>query len=314
MTRNLTMDTNTNRYEKPVKTPVWGAEMPNPNSITLERNAEVGWSLSDITEPSRCQETAVTAEGAGTVATTKEWDRSENCITENATGRELATKSDQFREPMPDRVWPVVTENAPADGTGVMQCQWEYRKSVGISEMTMPRNYLEISEPRIPGVFLNLAEEARTIVFVDGQSVDTREVQPQRTGLTRPVFVAEMINSPPVLKESALGVTGTSTEMIPNMDLRGRGEPVNRSGPVGHFVSLGGRGEMVDRLDLVGPHNGTEQSVFLGLDVDQTEHVPSNRMHPGAKMYQNQPVADGPAARMEHAARWAPMGCMQYTT
>ena len=68
MNRNLPMDTNKKRYEKPVKTPDWGAEMANPKSITLERKvkttaAEVGWSLSDITEPSRCQETAVAAEG-----------------------------------------------------------------------------------------------------------------------------------------------------------------------------------------------------------------------------------------------------------
>ena len=60
-------------------------------------------------------------------------------------------------------------------------------------------------------------------------------------------------------------------------------------------MSSGGRGVMVDRLDLVGPYNSTDQSVFPGLDVDQAKHVPSNRRHPGAMMYQNQPVADGPA-------------------
>ena len=140
--------------------------------------------------------------------------------------------------------------------------------------------------------------------------------------MTRPVFVAEMVDSPPVLKKRALRVTGTSTEMIPNINLRGRGEPVNRSGPVdlqnnteqpvflgfnaakrgnaptglvGHYVILAGRGDMVDRLDLVGPHNSTEQSVFLGLDVDQVEHVSANIVHPGVKMYRNQPVTDGPA-------------------
>ena len=75
MNRNLpTMDTNKNRHEKPVKTPVWVAEVANPNSIASKQRvrttaAEVGWSLPDMTEPSRCQETAVAAEGAGTVAT-----------------------------------------------------------------------------------------------------------------------------------------------------------------------------------------------------------------------------------------------------
>ena len=64
---------------------------------------------------------------------------------------------------------------------------------------------------------------------------------------------------------------------------------------MGHNVILAGRGEMVDRLDLVGPRNSTEQSVFLGLDVDQMEHVPANIVYPGAEMYCNPPVTDGPA-------------------
>ena len=131
-----------------------------------------------------------------------------------------------------------------------------------------------------------------------------------------------MVDSPPVLKKRALRVTGTSTEMIPNINLRGRGEPVNRSGlvdlpnnteqpvflgfntakrrnaptgSVGHYVILAEREEMVDRLDLVGPQNSTEQSVVLGLDVDQAEYVSANIVHPGVKIYRNQPVTDGPA-------------------
>ena len=267
--------------------------MANPDSITFAQKvmttaAEVGWNLSDMTEPSRCQETAVAAEGAGTGATVNKRDRSMNCIKRNTTGRKLTTKGDEFREPIPDRVWPVVSEKAPADGTGVMQYQWNDRESVGMTEM-------------------ELAKEARKVILMDGQSCDTEEVQPQQTGLTRPVFVTEMIDSPPVLKSRALRVTSTSTEMIPNINLRGRGEPVNRSGPVGpqnnteqpvllgfntdkrgnaptgpvgHYVILAGRGEIVDRPNLVGPHNSTEQSVFLELDVDQVEHVSANIVHP----------------------------------
>ena len=52
---------------------------------------------------------------------------------------------------------------------------------------------------------------------------------------------------------------------------------------------------MVDGPHLVGPHSSTEQSVFLRLDVDQVEHVPANIVHPGVKMFRNQPVTDGPA-------------------
>ena len=170
MNMNLPMDTNKNRYEKPVQTPGWGAEVANLNSITFAQKgmttaADVGWNLSDMTEPSRCQETAVAAEGAGTGATTNNLDRSIDCNKRNTTGRKLATKGDEYMEPI----------------------------------------------------------------------------------------------------------------------------------PVGHDVMLAGRGEMVDGPDLVGPHSSTEQSVVLRLDVDQVEHVPANIVHPGVKMFRNQPVTDGPA-------------------
>ena len=65
-----------------------------------------------------------------------------------------------------------------------------------------------------------------------------------------------MIDSPPVLKIRALRVTSTSTEMIPNINLRGRGEPVNRSGPVG-------------------PQNNTEQPVLLVFNTDKRGNAPT---------------------------------------
>ena len=208
------------------------------------------------------------------------------------------------------------------DDTRITQNQFNSQASVGRTEILRPRNYLEIPVLRMPGVFLELAEEARNSILVDNRSGIMKDVQPQRTGLTRPVFVTEMIDSTPVLRSRALRVTNTSAEMIPNINLGGRGEPVNRSGPVGPLsdteqpillgvitdkggngpngpvgrdVMLAGRREMVDQPDPVGPHSRTEQSVFLRLDVDQVEHVPANIVHPGVKMFRNQPVADGPA-------------------
>ena len=263
MNMNLPMDTNKDQYEKPVHTPGWGAEVANPNSIMFAQKgmttaAEVGWNLSDMTEPSRCQETAVAAEGAGTGATMNILDQSSDCNKRNTTGWKLATKGDEYMEPIPDQAWPVVPEKAPADGTRVMQYQWNDRESVGMTEMLMPRNYLEIPEPRIPGVFLELAEKARNIILVDNRSCNTKDVQPQRTGLTRPVFVTEMIDSPPVLRNRAFRVTSTSAEMIPNINLSGRGEPVNRSGPVG-------------------PQSDTEQPVLLGVNTDKGETAPMAR-------------------------------------
>ena len=142
MTRNVAIDTN----DEPVKTSVWRTE---------------------ITEPSRWQDTATMTKESRTVTPAKECDRSECYIKENVTGRKFSRKNDQVRRPGPDRVRPVVTEDAPADGTGVA---------------LMHGDYLEISGPRIPGVFLELAEEARKIVIVDGRSVNMKNVQLQRPG------------------------------------------------------------------------------------------------------------------------------------
>ena len=77
---------------------------------------------------------------------------------------------------------------------------------------------------------------------------------------------------------------------------------------------LAGRMEMVNRPDPVGPHSETEQSVYLRLDADQGEHIPTNRVHPGVKMFRTQPVADGPAGPDRTRRRWAPMRCMQNMT
>ena len=78
-----------------------------------------------------------------------------------------------------------------------------------------------------------------------------------------------------------------------NTDKRGNAP----TGPVGHDVILAGRGETVEWPGLVGSHNRTEQSVFLGLDVDQVEHVPASTVDPEFMMYRNQPVNDGPVGQ-----------------
>ena len=124
--------------------------MANTNSITFAQKrmttaAEVGWNLSNMMEPSRWQETAAAAEGAGTGATMHILDLSSDCNKRDRTGRKLGTKGDEYMEPIPDQTWPVVTEKAPADGTGVMQYQWNEQKSVGMMEMLLPKNYLEIT-------------------------------------------------------------------------------------------------------------------------------------------------------------------------
>ena len=191
-------------------------------------------------------------------------------------------------EPISARVSPVVAETAHTDSMGVMQYQWDDRKSIKTTEMQMPRNNLEIPEPRIPRVFLDLAEEARNVIVENGRSCYMEEVQPQGTGLTRPVFVMVMVDSPPVSKKRALRATGVSTEMIPNMHSAGRCEPV-------------------------GPLSTTEQPVLLGLNTDERGNAsagpvgpdinsagrgePVDPVDPDVMMYRNQSVTDGPVGQ-----------------
>ena len=124
-------------------------------------------------------------------------------------------------------------------------------------------------------MFLDLAEEARNVKVESGRSCCMEEVRSQGTGLTRPVFVTAMADSPPVLKKGALRATGVSTEMIPIMSSAGRCEPVDRSG-------------------LVGPQNKTEQPVLLGLNVDQVGTAPAGPVGADIMMDRIQPVAEGP--------------------
>ena len=282
--------------------------------------------LADKAEPSRYQKTAVAADGAGTDGTTNVRGRSIDCNERRMTVRKLPTDCGEFTEPTSARVSPVVAETAHTHGTGVMQYQWDDRKSVKTTEMRMPRNYLEIPEPRLPRVFLDLTEEARNVIVENGRSCFSEEVQPQGTGLTRPVFVTIMVDSPPVLKKRALRAeqpvllgpikdergNESAGPVGPDVNSAGRGEPVDRSGPVdpqstteqpvllgldtdesgnapagpvGPDVISTGRGEPVDLPGLVGPHNRTEQSIFLGLDADQVGHVPASPVDPDVMMY-----------------------------
>ena len=213
-----------NRYRP--QTGGGGAEMAKPDSIRLVQRemttaAEVGRKLCDLTEPSRCQETAVEAEGAVTGAIMNILYRCCDCGIRITTGRNSATDGDEYREPIPSQTCPVVPGKAPVDGTRKTQYQLNSQASVGRTEILRPRSYLEVPVLRMPCVFVELAEEARNSELVDNQSTGMKDVQPQRTRQTRPGFVMKI--STPVLGSRAFRVTNTSAEMIPKINL---GEPV----------------------------------------------------------------------------------------
>ena len=320
MNRNLPKDTNRNRYNKPAQTPVGGAEMAKPafNRQTqreMMTAAEVGQKLSDLTEPSLYQGSAVETEGAVTGATLSTPHRCCDCGMRIAAGRDSVTDGDECRELRPSITCQMVPKTAPLTDTGRRQYRIKSQAFVGNTEIQNARMLLEVPALRMPNVFLELAEEARKSVMVDDQLTDRKDVQSHRTGQAKPVFVTEILNSTPVLGSRSSRATDTSTEMTPDRNLdqpmigsgpvdrmsntgqldvmmkRGASGPI---GPVGHDVLLTGRLEMVARPDPVGPHGRPEQSVSLRFDADQEEHYPTHGVHPGVKMFRAQPVADGP--------------------
>ena len=104
-----------NRYEKPVWTPSLGAEVRKTDCVevkqrmkTIEAEGCVNWA--DKVEPSRCQETAVAAVGAGTGGTNNIGGRCTDCNKKTTTARTLPTKCGDLMKPMSGLVPPVVTE------------------------------------------------------------------------------------------------------------------------------------------------------------------------------------------------------------
>ena len=174
MTRNLPKDTNMNRYNKPAQTPVGGAEMAKPafNRQTqreMTTAAEVGRKLSDLTEPSLYQGSAVEAEGAVTGATLSTPHRCCDCGIRITAGRNSVTDGDECRELRPSITCQVVPKTAPLTGTGRRQYRLKSQAFVESTDIQNARMLLEVPVLRMPNVFLELAEEARKSVMVDDQ-------------------------------------------------------------------------------------------------------------------------------------------------
>ena len=322
---NLPMDTDRNRYDKPVRNPLEITGMTGPEPMNLLRRelttaAEVGRTQNVLTEPSRCQATDVEVEGTVTDTIASIPYRCCDCGIRMTTGRNSAMDADKDKEPRPIRTYPVRPESAPVDGEPVI---------------LRPMNILDVPALRLPGGFLKLAEEARNSKVVDDQPSGMSAVQPHRSGQAGRVLITEIMNSFPVLGSGASRVSRTSTEVIPDLNLV---EPVIRSGPVGHLrdteqpimlsvmtnqgtisppgpvghdVLLAGRMEMVDQPDPVGPYEKTAQSVFLGLDAGQVEHLPLIKCTLALRCSIFSQWLTGRRAWFEHATRWV-MWCFMH--
>ena len=158
-----------NRYNKPVQTPVGGGggggETAKPafnrqKQREMTTAAEVGRKLSDLTEPSRYQGSAVEAEGAVTGAIPSTPYRCCDCGERITDGRNSVTKGDECRELMPSITCQVVPKMAPLTDTGRRQYRLKSQVSVGRTNIQNAKILLEVPVLRMPNVFLELAEEA----------------------------------------------------------------------------------------------------------------------------------------------------------
>ena len=132
--------------------------------------AEVGRKLSDLTEPSRYQGSAVEAEGAVTGAIPCAPYRCCDCGVRITAGRNSVTKGDECRELMPSITCQVVPKMAPLTDTGRRQYRLKSQVSVGRTDIQNAKILLEVPVLRMPNVFLELAEEARNSEMVGDRS------------------------------------------------------------------------------------------------------------------------------------------------
>ena len=204
--------------------------------------------------------------------------------------------------PIVKRSAPIVNQMIPSEVMEPMHYQWISRESSTITARTVPCNYLEIPDQKLPSVLLHLAKEAREVVVINEPSGFLEEVQSQETQLCSPTLVEVITNGHqmPFGRESVNDVVrpvlanhGRQTESAasggldtnwherqdlsdehgsvllfrPVMDGRETAPVI----PVSRDVHRGGRNDPVDRSCPVDTHILSEPSVRFGHRTDRID-------------------------------------------
>ena len=88
----------------------------------------------------------------------------------------------------------IVNQILPSEVMEPMHYQWILRESITNTDRTVPCNYLEIPDQKLPRVFLHLAEEARKVVVINEPSGFLEEVQTRATQLSSLTLVEVITN------------------------------------------------------------------------------------------------------------------------
>ena len=204
--------------------------------------------------------------------------------------------------PIVKRSAPIVNQMIPSEVMEPMHYQWILRESSTNTARTVPCNYLEIPDQKLPNVLLHLAEEAREVVVINEPSGFLEEVQSQETQLCSPTLVEVITNGHqmPFGRESVNDVVrpvlanhGRQTEsaesggLDPNwherQDLSDKhgsvllfrpvmdGRETAPVIPVSREVHRRGRNDPVDRSCPVDTHILSEPSVRFGHRTDRID-------------------------------------------
>ena len=100
--------------------------------------------------------------------------------------------------PIVKRSPPIVNQTLPSEVMEPMHYQWILRESITNTDRTVPCNYLEIPDQKLPRMFLHLAEEAREVVVINEPSGFLEEVQSRATQLSSLTLVEVITNGHPM--------------------------------------------------------------------------------------------------------------------
>ena len=240
---NVTMDGSwhkvmkKNRYVKPIGTQDSRTVVRENDDFETNRGRKtVGadrYADPDTTvRPDSGPVRALTTGGPGTDDTNNRRGRCMNCHKKKRKLGTVRTNGGDSRKPLSRLLPPIVNESRPTEGTGPMHYQWIMRESVMKTEMTMPSNYLEIPELKIPKLFLHLAEEARDVEVNNEPSGYSEEVKSQVTQLPGPILVTVITNSQPMPFGGELVNDVVSAEMVTDPGHVGRCSPIDQASQV----------------------------------------------------------------------------------
>ena len=224
-----------NRYEKPVQSQYWGANMTISDCVTIEEKNKTTAARGQIppngvTIDRSWPKDIISNQNEKPVRTPLRAEvRKTDCV---VVKQKMKTIEAEGRVNRADKVEPgrsqetaVAAVGAATGGTNnIGGCCTDCNKKTMTArtlqtkcdDLRKPIYDLEIPELRLPRVFLHLVEEARNVEVVNDLSRCSEEVPPQGTGLSSPVLVTVMVDSQPIPNKRVLRTTGAPTGMMTN--------------------------------------------------------------------------------------------------